>query len=136
MHDPAHRAFAAAAAFTAFAAFAGVTPTETLRGYEAAARVTQPSYTPSEERGATFFRSTHGGAWSCASCHTGRPLAPGQHARTGKAIAPLSPLANAERFTDSAHVEKWFGRNCNDVLSRACTSQEKADVLAFLLALR
>jgi hypothetical protein len=30
-------------------------------------------------------------------------------------------------------VEKWFKRNCNDVLARACTPAEKADVLAYLL---
>ncbi|HET6803481.1 MAG TPA: DUF1924 domain-containing protein, partial [Casimicrobiaceae bacterium] len=29
-----------------------------------------------------------------------------------------------------------FRRNCNDVLSRACTPQEKGDVLAYLLELR
>lgn len=41
--------------------------------------------------------------------------------------------ANAERFTNEAKVEKWFRRNCNDVLGRACTFSEKADVLAYLI---
>ena len=53
--------------------------------------------------------------------------------KTGKAIAPLAPAANAERFADAGKVEKWFRRNCNDVLGRACTPSEKADVLAYLL---
>jgi hypothetical protein len=53
--------------------------------------------------------------------------------KTGKAIAPLAPAANAERFTDAGKAEKWFRRNCNDVLGRACTASEKADVLAYLL---
>ena len=50
-----------------------------------------------------------------------------------KAIAPLAPSANAERFADAAKVEKWFRRNCNDVLGRTCTPSEKADVMAYLL---
>ena len=42
---------------------------------------------------------------------------------------------NAARFTDSAFVEKWFGRNCDSVLGRACTAAEKADVIAWLSSL-
>ncbi len=87
-------------------------------------------------RGAEFFRSTHGNDWSCATCHTAKPIAPGRHARTGKILQPLAPAANAERFTDPAKVEKWFKRNCGDVLGRACTAQEKGDVLAFLRSLK
>ncbi len=85
-------------------------------------------------RGARFFTSRHGGEWSCASCHTEKPVQPGRHAKTDKPIQPLAPAANAERFTDAAKVDKWFRRNCNDVLNRACSPQEKADVLAWLLA--
>lgn len=70
---------------------------------------------------------------SCASCHGNPPIGQGKHATTGKAIAALAPKANAERFTDAAKAEKWFRRNCNDVVGRACTASEKADVLAFLL---
>jgi hypothetical protein len=74
--------------------------------------------------------------WSCASCHTQNPLSVGKHAKTGKDIAPLAPAANAERLTSPDKVEKWFKRNCNDVLGRTCTPQEKGDVLAFLLSLK
>lgn len=31
--------------------------------------------------------------------------------------------------------DKWFKRNCNDVLGRQCTPAERADVLAYLLSL-
>jgi hypothetical protein len=110
------------------------TPADIARMLEAAARQSAPQFAGfSAERGAAFFRSAHGGEWSCSSCHTGNPLDPGRHARTGKTIAPLAPAANAERFTSLAHVEKWFRRNCNDVLSRACTPQEQGDVLAYLM---
>jgi hypothetical protein len=59
-----------------------------------------------------------------------------KHASTGKAIDPLAPAANPDAFTDAARVDKWFRRNCKDVLSRECTAAEKSDVVAFLLALK
>ena len=90
----------------------------------------------SAERGARFFTLRHGGEWSCASCHTERPTQAGRHAKTDKPITALAPAANAERFTDAAKVDKWFRRNCNDTLNRACSAQEKADVLAWLLSLK
>lgn len=87
-------------------------------------------------RGKAFFEVRQGGEWSCASCHQMPPTTPGRHASTGKTIAPLAPAANPERFTDTAKVEKWFRRNCKDVLSRECTATEKADVLAYLTSLK
>jgi len=90
----------------------------------------------SAARGESFFKSKHGGEWSCASCHTDNPAVPGKHAKTGKVIDPLAPAANAERFTSPKKVAKWFKRNCNDVLDRACTPQEQGDVLAYLLSVR
>jgi hypothetical protein len=110
-----------------------VQPDELLAGYQAEARKAHAGFSASASRGERFFNERHGGEWSCASCHGNPPLGQGRHAKTGKAIAPLAPAANAERFADAAKVEKWFRRNCNDVLSRACTPSEKADVLAWLL---
>lgn len=89
----------------------------------------------SAERGRVFFTGRHGGEWSCASCHGNPPTTPARHASTGKTIAPLAPAFNPERFTDTAKADKWFRRNCKDVLSRECTAVEKADVLAWLLQL-
>ncbi|MCL4699274.1 MAG: DUF1924 domain-containing protein [Burkholderiaceae bacterium] len=86
-------------------------------------------------RGREFFTRTHGGKWSCASCHGNPPLADGKHAGTGTRIDALAPAANPRAFTDTARVDKWFKRNCNDVLKRECTPAEKADVLAWLAAL-
>ncbi len=90
----------------------------------------------SAARGETFFKTKQGGDMSCSSCHTDNPAATGKHAKTGKAINPLAPSANAERFTDPAKVDKWFKRNCNDVLARVCTPQEKGDFLTYLLTIR
>ncbi len=87
-------------------------------------------------RGQTFFNTKHGGEWSCASCHGTPPTAEGKHASTGKPIAPLAPAFNPKAFTDTAKVDKWFRRNCKDVLARECSAAEKADVLAYLNSLK
>ena len=87
-------------------------------------------------RGQTFFNATHGGEWSCASCHGKPPTAEGKHADTGKRIAPLAPAFNPKAFTETAKVDKWLRRNCKDVLSRECSAAEKADVMAFLNSLK
>jgi len=108
---------------------AAATPAELLSQYSA--------HSPAQaERGRQFFTSRHGGEWSCASCHGSQPTLPGRHAATGKRIATLAPAFSPERFTDPAKVEKWFRRNCNDVVGRECTAGEKADVLSWLLALQ
>jgi hypothetical protein len=86
----------------------------------------------SANRGEQFFKSTHSADWSCSSCHTENPVHTGKHIVTQKPIEPLAPSANAERFTNPAKVEKWFKRNCKDVVGRECTTQEKGDVLSFL----
>ena len=87
-------------------------------------------------RGQSFFNARHGGEWSCASCHGMPPTKDGKHANTGKVIPPLAPAFNAKAFTDTAKVDKWFRRNCKDVLSRECSAGEKADVLAYLISLK
>lgn len=86
--------------------------------------------------GRVFFTSRHGGEWSCASCHGNPPTANGRHESTGKTIAPLAPAFNPKAFTDTAKVDKWFRRNCRDVLERECSAKEKADVMAYLQGLK
>lgn len=120
----------ATAALAATAAQA-TTPTELLAGYQAEA-----GGPASATRGQAFFSTPQGGAWSCSSCHGAPPTGTGKHASTGKAIRPLAPAFDAQRFTDAAKVEKWFRRNCKDVASRECTAGEKADVMAWLVGLK
>jgi hypothetical protein len=88
------------------------------------------------ERGRVLFTTRQGGEWSCASCHGTPPTGAGKHASTGKAIEPLAPAFAPQRFTDTAKVDKWFRRNCNDVLRRECSAGEKADVMAYLISLK
>ena len=108
-----------------------ITPAEQLAGFSA-----QSGAPAQAAKGQQFFTSTHGREWSCSSCHGATPTAEGKHASTGKSIGALAPAFNASRFADSAKSEKWFRRNCNDVLGRECSPSEKADVLAWLLTLK
>ena len=73
-------------------------------------------------RGAAFYQATH----------TGGKQATGQ-TRAGKAIEPMAVSKNPARYTDKANVEKWFTRNCQDVLGRACTAKEKGDFLTYMM---
>ena len=68
----------------------------------------------------------------CALCHTTDLRAMGKHAVTGKVIKPMAPSVNPERLADKAKIEKWLERNCKWTLARACTPQEKGDVLVMI----
>jgi hypothetical protein len=107
------------------------TPDEQLAGYRAQAGA--PAHVGNGQK---LFTNRHGKDWSCASCHTAAPTTEGKHASTGKVIDAMAPAFNPARFTDAAKTEKWFRRNCNDVMGRECTPGEKADVLAWLLTLK
>ena len=124
------RVFLLLAVFSFTEAAFSVTPSELLKGYEA------QSSKASTARGEQFFNAKHGKEWSCASCHENPPNHETKHIVTGKVIKSLSPNSNPDRFTDQAKVEKWFKRNCNDVLARDCTAQEKADVLSWLMTVK
>lgn len=125
------------AALAAGAASAA-TPDQLLQAYAVEARKADAGFAPSAARGEAMFRREHAGdkgPMACSTCHTGDPRKEGR-TRAHKAIAPLAPAANAERLTDAAKTEKWFGRNCKDVLARACTPAEKADFAAWLISIR
>lgn len=106
-------------------------PAELEAGYTA-----QAGAAANAERGQQLFTTRHGREWSCSSCHGAVPTRTGSHAATAKPIAALAPAFNAERFTDAAKTEKWFRRNCNDVMGRECSAAEKADVLNWLRSLK
>jgi hypothetical protein len=73
-----------------------------------------------------------GGPESCAACHGTDLTRTGRHAVTGKPIEPMAVSVNPKRMTDPAEVEKWFGRNCRQVLGRECSPQEKGDFVRFI----
>nr|WP_057926924.1 DUF1924 domain-containing protein [Burkholderia ambifaria] len=107
------------------------TPAQLLAGYTA-----QAGADAMPLRGQQFFTSRHGRDWSCATCHGSTPTGAGRHVVTGKAIEPLAPAFNPARFTDGTRTEKWFRRNCRDVVGRECSAAEKADILGWLMSLK
>ena len=134
LHQSSFRSFIAALglAGAAFAPLAqAATPAELLSGYTA-----QAGSPAVPARGQQLFTTRHGREWSCSSCHGAVPIQTGKHASTGKSIGAMAPAFNPQRFTDSAKTEKWFRRNCNDVVGRECTPAEKADVLSWLLTIK
>jgi len=137
MRNQALTAVLVCSALLTAAAARAETPADFLKQFEAAARQSDTRFSGfSAQRGEQFFMTAHGMEWSCSSCHTQNPAAVGKHAKTGKEVAPLAPAANPERFSSPNKVEKWFKRNCNDVVGRACTPQEKGDVLAYVMSIK
>lgn len=114
---------------------AAATPRQLMEAYAAEALRLAPGFQPSGERGAALYARRFGMSEkmpACTTCHTEAPAQAGRHAVTGKAIKPLAPRAEAARFTDAAKTEKWFRRNCSEVIGRECTAAEKADFILFL----
>jgi len=132
-----HLKFFALAMPLAWSAFCGAAQAQTTPAEQVAGYVAQAGGQPAQAaRGQEFFTAKHGKEWSCSTCHTAKPTVDGKHATTGKVIGPMAPAANAQRFTDAAKTEKWFRRNCNDVVGRECTAAEKADVITWLMSLK
>jgi cytochrome c553 len=111
------------------------TPDSLIAGYTAEAAKSAPGFAPSAKRGQDLFNRE----WkvsekmpNCTTCHGKNLKGDGKHVVTEKRIAPLSPAANPERFSSTAKVEKWFKRNCTEVIGRECTAAEKADFVQFV----
>lgn len=108
-----------------------------LREYQAAARAARPAFAGfSAAEGRRIYLEEHlqdGQRLSCATCHTGDPRRSGR-TPAGKVVEPLAPAANPARLTDRADVEKWFKRNCKQVLGRECSAEEKGHFVTYLLS--
>lgn len=112
------------------------TPASLVAGYAAEAVRATPGFAPSAQRGQSFFTKE----WNvsrqmpnCTVCHGKNLNIDGKHVVTDKRITPFSPAANPERFTSAKKVEKWFKRNCTEVVGRECSASEKADFIQFVI---
>jgi hypothetical protein len=92
----------------------------------------------SADRGRVFYvlrHATKNGEISCATCHTDDPRRVGR-TRANKDIEAMAKSVNQKRFTDPVKVEKWFERNCDDVLRRPCAPSEKGDFITYMLSVK
>ena len=114
-----------------------VPPADLIDRYTAEARAAAPAFAGfSAKRGEALHRTRHAGGKpdtpACTSCHGDDARAPGR-TRAGKAIEPMAISVSPARYADAAKVEKWFKRNCNEVLGRECSALEKGDWLASMM---
>lgn len=79
----------------------------------------------------TSFSTGKSDTPSCSTCHASDPTQTGR-TRMGKSIDPVALSASPSRYLDPAKVEKWFKRNCTEVLGRECTPLEKGDWLTYM----
>lgn len=111
-----------------------------LKEFESQAKSADPKFiTFNISSGEKIFRAervhSKGDKISCMTCHTPDPKKTGL-TRANKVIEPIAPIANPERFTDMIKVNKWFKRNCNDVLERECTIKEKGDFIVYMMSIK
>jgi len=88
----------------------------------------------SAERGRSFYLAKHaegGNTPSCASCHGASPRSEGR-TPAGRSIDPMAVSLSPQRFNNPVRVERWFSRECDQVLGRACTATEKGDFITFM----
>lgn len=107
-----------------------------LTAYAVAAKAADPAFAGfSAARGQTLHSTAFAlgkpDTPACTSCHGKDPRAAGR-TLSGKVIEPVALSVTPGRYADPAKVEKWFKRNCNEVLGRACTPLEKGDWLSFM----
>jgi mono/diheme cytochrome c family protein len=131
-------AFLIAASGAVALADSGALQKPLLDFYAGEAKTADPAFAGfSADRGQSLFKSNFSSGKpetpSCTTCHTADPRKKGQ-TRAGKDIDPMAASVNPQRYTDREKAEKWFGRNCRNVLGRECTATEKGDFITFMIA--
>lgn len=111
---------------------------EILGQYAATAKTASPAFSGfSAARGeklhVTKFAGGKPDTPACTSCHADSPRSPGRTS-AGKVIEAVAVSVTPARYTDPAKVEKWFKRNCTEVLGRECTAIEKGDWLSYMIS--
>ena len=109
-----------------------------LAQYASAAKAQTPGFAGfSAERGKTLHTQNFTGGKpatpACTSCH-GKDTRGAGRAPSGKTIDAMAASVTPARYTDPAKVEKWFKRNCTEVMGRECSAQEQGDWLSFVVS--
>jgi hypothetical protein len=106
--------------------------------YGAAAKAADPAFSGfSAARGEKLHFTKFAGGKpetpACTTCHGDTPRSAGR-SPAGKSIEAVAVSVTPTRYSDPAKVEKWFKRNCIDVLGRECTPLEKGDWLSYMFS--
>ncbi len=121
-----------AAAFTvaAFTAVSAKGYEELLKKYEAEAG--QPF---DAAAGKALYEKKVNGK-SCTDCHNTDIRKPGQvkFLFLSKTLDPFALSANPKAFSDAAHADKDFNKNCKKIFGRVCTAKEKGDMLQYFIS--
>ena len=139
------------------------TPEQILERYAELAKQDDPAFAGfSIEHGHELYLTKRVlpvvGAINCASCHLADPrqeilahkskvlcrqchvINDSEHPHPKDAklrkILPLAPSANPKRLTNFEHVEEFLKPNCEMVIGRECTTQEKGDLIAWLISVK
>jgi len=109
-----------------------------LDQYASATKAANPAFSGfSAARGKTLHTQSFAGGKAdtpaCTSCHGREPSGAGRNP-AGKAIEAMALSVSPSRYSDPAKVEKWFKRNCKEVLGRECSALEKGDWLTFMIS--
>ncbi len=140
MHHPFSTLLIASTLVLSLSSMAVAGPREDLLAqYASAAKAGNPAFGGfSAPRGQTLhsqnFTTGKPDSPSCTSCHGSNPRAAGKNA-TGKVIDAVALSVAPTRYTDPAKVEKWFKRNCMEVIGRECSAVEKGDWLTYVMSL-
>lgn len=127
--------------FTSFSAQADVKGAEEAAfRYGESAKKLNPQSKLTAEAGRAFYTKKvvdrFGRNASCSSCHTDNPASEGKHTETEKAINPLAPSVNPDRFSDISKAERNFSKHCRDLYKKDCSAQEKGDYVTYLLTVK
>jgi hypothetical protein len=139
------------------------TPEQVLERYAELAKQEDPAFAGfSAEHGHELYLQKRVlpvvGAINCASCHMPDPrdeivahrskvlcrqchvINDSEHPHPKDAklrkILPLAPSANPKRLTNFEHVEEFLKPNCEMVIGRECITQEKGDIIAWLISVK
>lgn len=107
--------------------------------YGAYAKKLNPKVTLSAEAGRAFYTQKveiNGKDMSCAACHTDNPANAGKHNESGKAIKPMSPSANPDRFKEVQKSQQGFTKHCKDLYGKDCKPEDKANFISYLLTVK
>lgn len=131
-----HTTILAGLAVPLLAAAAPAAVGDRLADYAVAAKQENPAFAGfSAERGRTLHERLFAGGKpetpACASCH-GKDARGAGRTPAGKGIDAMALSVTPTRYADPVKLEKWFRRNCNEVIGRDCTAQEKGDWLSYM----